>query len=220
MNYTQIDVFRDGIRPLIPSAPVPAVDRAIRTAAITISTQSMAIRERITPVNSVKGTGVYTLVPPSDTRIIDIIAARYNNYPMDLTSEKELNIEMPTWDSVEGTPVQIYHSGYNEVTIAPPPDTAVTGGIKVTVALSPTSSAAQVPQELAESFYEALIDGALANLFALPGTSWANPEEAAIRKDRMIQVANEARLFFDERALKRRPGFAQIPGETIVATSK
>lgn len=178
MEFATLKELRPEIQAYIPFAPNPTLDRALRRAAIQFCERSLAARETLDPLTLVGTIEAYELDLPPQTKLVEIIEARYDKSTLAISSERELSIDMPEWKTAHNTPKRIYRKQGNFVGFAPAPAKTEAVAVDLTVAVAPTRNATQIPEILAETYLDALVAGALSLLYAMPGLEWSNPREA------------------------------------------
>lgn len=204
MDFVTLSEFRDAVRVLAPMAPVPAVDRAIRSSAIDFCKESNAVREQLSSVTLVSGQNQASLGLSSYVRAIAITDSRYDGEELGLTSPKDLTSNMPDWDTVSGEPALIYLSSGTHVTVAPKPSATNTDKLKLTISVAPSYNAVKVPKDLAEEHYQAVVDGAIGHLFEMKGSDWGDPVLGASYKNRAYIAAIDAKNKADHNSTSRR----------------
>jgi hypothetical protein len=187
-------------------APIPAVDRAIRIAAIEFCKTSEAIRETLSSVTVVAGQSTATLGISSLVRANALKEARYLGEDLALTSPRDLGNNMPRWDIDVGTPEYIFLSYGDAVTLAPVPETTDATGLKVTVSVEPAYNATKLPEELADAHFQAIVDGAVGNLLEMKGSDWGDTVLAPYYKGRAEAASEEAKSKADHNSTRRRRG--------------
>lgn len=204
MNFVPFSEFRNAVRVLVPMAPVPAVDRALRSAAIDFCRVSEAIRESLASVTLVAGQNVANLGLSSEIRANAIQEARYDGRDLPLTSPRDLGNNMPRWDLDSGDPELIYLSSGTEVTVAPRPATTDPSKLRLVISVEPKYNATKLPAELAEAYFQAIVDGAVGHLMEMAGTDWSNPGAATGYKTRAAAAAVDAKSRADHSSTRRR----------------
>ncbi len=174
-------------------APVPVINRAIRRAAMIFCIESEAIRETLSPITVVVNQGVISLPAPSGANIIAIHEAKLEGVDLSLSSARDISLNVVKSETDVGVPTRIYLSGDNEATLSPYPEETVPVGLSLRVSVAPTFDATAVPTELLGMYFDALMDGAVGELYTMRDVSWENPQEGKFRKGVMLNAARRAK---------------------------
>lgn len=177
MASPNIDSLFPLILPEVNQCPLDMVRLAVRRAARKFCQQSSAWR-LILPdaVTLVADVGQYALVVPDGAEII----MQLNVYrPLgELTGKTldQIRLLIPDWQSAVGAPRFFNTLDFSTLSIYPAAGDLVAGEqYKVRVALAPKLTIADLPEELALRYDEALAEGALSLLFGMKDRPWASP---------------------------------------------
>lgn len=201
MNLITLNSLVGEIRPYIPQAPIPTIERCIRNAARDFCRVSLCARQTLTPINIVADTASYDLSDQLDGNLtmVELLEARYHagesNTPvrLEFTAPSELNMILPDWDTEAGTPVYAFHSDTDEITLAPIPQTSQTAGLRVEIAVGPALGATSIPAVLGGEWLKGIRAGALYYLYDMSGQEWYDPRKSAVNYSLMMEQAAEAK---------------------------
>jgi hypothetical protein len=112
---------------------------------------------------------VATFTLPTDTEVYVPLFVKHDGAEVRLSGPKDQNI---------------HTQGRQSCYVVPPASlqfaTAVTGELTGKLLLIPTFDAAEIPTSMFERHYEVLVEGILANLFLMHGTTWFDPKLAEL----------------------------------------
>lgn len=163
------------VRPQAPQAPTVACDLALRNAAIQLCREGLLLQQDLTPINTVAGTSSYALTPSGATIIEQILEVQYDDEVIDPIQQSNLEREFgEEWETTQGDPTAYFSLDGTSVTLVKVPAVSLTGGLKVKVAVVPSSSAADLNDAIARSYHKAIAKGALAELLLSPNKPYTN----------------------------------------------
>jgi hypothetical protein len=169
----------------VPLAPHPALMDAIQAACVDFCKQTTIYRYTTT-FDSVVGTHFYDAGAPAGTVPCEIITGRFNGYPLEPSSSILVNrmhtLGSPKYYRLHGAQIRV--DGAAPV--------ALVGGFEFEIAVTPSYSSVQIADTVFEEYWEAIIDGALARLYALPGKAWSSPRDADYRQGRFNAAVADA----------------------------
>ena len=171
MKFTAIADIRDEIRPLVPGAPIPTVDRAIRRAAVDFCTGSTAIRETQSALTIVKDIAAIKAPTPGDTVALEIHEAKLNGTLLDISSPKDVHFNVDVTSS--NTPTHIYLQDDGDIVLSPAPADTDPVSLIVNMSYAPTRAATSIPTTIVDIYFEVLYQGALAFLLDMDQSAWA-----------------------------------------------
>ncbi len=196
------------VNTFIPGVPEPTVDYALIRAARRFSSLSWLSRRSIN-VTLVEDQASYTLAPADSTNeeIIGVHAVEYDDQPLDPTKPELV-------ETTSGTPKCWYIEQNYLLVLNPVPDANVAGDtVQVRIAVQPTLEATTIPNDIVREYHQAIGDGAIAWLQAMPKQPWSDPQMSMAMERKFIAQAMRAK----ETALRgympwgftvRRPTFA------------
>ncbi|HRG70692.1 MAG TPA: hypothetical protein PLH95_03585 [Thauera aminoaromatica] len=175
------DVFLTDVLVHCPSAPIPTVRRVLRRSARAFCQRTFAWKVWL-PCEQAASPDLtdYTIALPTGAELVRLeqvvadgvpVTTTMQDVPADDWTDEDTAAEMPDRQAVTADLLTI------TITAGPLADTAV---VKAQVALQPTLAAAACAFELlATRYFEAIVDGALARLFAMKGATFGDNDEAA-----------------------------------------
>lgn len=172
------DDFLPDVLAHCPSAPIPTVRRALRRAARKFCSRTYAWKAWLPCVQTVDPATEFTPTLPTGAEALRIEKATMNGDPITVT---QFHVPEKDWtdeDIATGLERQVITDDLVTFTLA---GTVTSGAVvRARVALQPTRSAAACNFELlATRYFEAIVDGALAELFRIKGATFGDPDEAA-----------------------------------------
>ena len=172
------DDFLPDVLAHCPSAPIPTVRRALRRAARKFCARTYAWKAWLPCVQTVDPAPESTPPLPTGAEALRIEKATMNGDPITVT---QFHVPEKDWtdeDIATGLERQVITDDLVTFTLA---GTVTSGAVvRARVALQPTRSAAACNFELlATRYFEAIVDGALAELFRIKGATFGDPDEAA-----------------------------------------
>lgn len=184
-----LSVFRSRIAPRVPGCSDMLIDQAVLDACIEFSEKSLAVKRMMDPFNTQAGVREYDL----DTGVVMVAAAWRDGSPMTALTEDDSPARMfaATGSAFPGTPSYIAQVEPDVVALFPTPDAAYS--IVMRAAIKPTRSATQVEDQLFDQYCDAVVDGALSRLYALPG-EFASPALADRHENKFKAAVADAML--------------------------
>jgi hypothetical protein len=177
-----LSAFYDDVLPHLPSLPPgAAIDLLLRDAAITYCRRSRAIDRDLTPIDIVSGTATYAFslgAPPAGTEVVHVLRCAVDGVVLDPATQESLDDWRETWRDESGQAVAYLRPDEASIQIVLTPDTGITGGLELRVALAPTRSATAVDDRLlADDIHRrAIVAGTLARAMLTPRKPYSNGE--------------------------------------------
>lgn len=173
------DLFLPDVQAHVPSAPLPTVRRALRRAARKFCSRTFAWKVWVPCVQSADPDFTeFTPTLPAASEALRIEKATVNGDPVTITQFHVPTLDWTDEDTAQGLEREVITDDLVTFTLSG----AATSGavVRARVALQPTISAAACGFELlASRYFEAIVDGALAELFRIKGATFGDPDEAA-----------------------------------------
>lgn len=207
---TALSDYSTYVRPYLDGCPDIYIERAVMEAAIEICESSFLWRDESGPHAVVAGVREYDLYPEEEDAEVDHLeAVSLNGKNLVPTSLEHLVQTDPNYHKTEGSPSRYYHVN-SHVTIAfdrIPNKTSPTG-MKALFVLKPKRTATTLPDFLFNDWLKAIINGALASLYRVPGKEWSNPELGMVKRQEFATDKANARIHvnnqWSDRPLKAR----------------
>ena len=161
--------FLKKILPRVQGAPRPAVHDAIRTAIQEFCTRTRLWRE--TDTFQTNGTDDGIAAAPVGTVIFEIEWARFDGYELEPQTISWLDDMKPTWRQWDtAQPEYITQTEPDTVRLVP----RMAGTLELGLYLKPSDDGELFPDWIADRYREVIKDGALAELYAIPGQPFTN----------------------------------------------
>lgn len=168
------------VLPAVPGCPFSLVMAGLRDAAAEFCTRTLVWQEDLAAISLTAENAFHTLTPPPGARIVMVLRVELDGRPLRAANEDLLDEEHPGWRALSpGTPVCYVLPKPRELRLVPAPAEAATNALTVRAAMAPAKDAVQTEDFLLEDYGQAVIHGALAELYGFVGLSWANAERAA-----------------------------------------
>ena len=214
---TALTAWAPEIDPAIPGLPEPALQRAVRNAAIEFCQETLLWTLALDRINVVADTKTYTLtIPPAQSGqivLVDDVKYKVNGADddqfrtLDPISKISENINSSgSWQWHEATEPGYYYVEEDSNTtliLYPIPTVASASGLLVTPTLKPTLAATTVADFLYNQHLKAIRLGALAYLFDIDGMPWSNPQKAERNRVLFRSAINSAKWLKITGATKR-----------------
>lgn len=178
-NYT---TFYDDVMPVAPGAPLVLVAQEVKFAAIEFFAKSLCHQQALTPFNAVVGTADYTLTPPANTVIEQVLEVTFNNgLPLrPVRRVRDLHaIFGPGWDALpNATPTYFYvNPQATSIKLIAKPN--ATSSIAILAAVKPTMASTSISDDdLYQQHRLTIAEGAKWRILRMPRKPWSNPDLA------------------------------------------
>ena len=164
-------LFVDLVREIsldVPGCPDFLVEPEILNAAIAFCEESEVYTAQLTGT-TVAGDDTYTVVTPTDTKLVSLLAVNIDNKPVNGMTEisRFYNPEKRT-----GTPTEFYARD-NSFVFVPTPNKVM--DYLLLVSLKPTRTADGLDDNVTDDWYKAITQLALHNLTVIPERAWTSP---------------------------------------------
>lgn len=174
-----------------PSDPV--TENAIKHAAIEFCDSSWVWRVIADPIDIVAGEAFYDLEPPTGADVSSVLNVQVADQPIDQKSIDWLNTNTPGWRTTPGTPRYFTQVDSEQLILANLPDTSISQGLTMTLALAPSLTSTSIPKWLASQFLDAIVQGALARLMMMPDKPWTAFKSGLDNRDGFRSATANAR---------------------------
>jgi hypothetical protein len=179
-----LDLFLPKIHQFAPGVGDPVAYEWIREAAITFCERTRSWRS----FDTYNVNGIYPgdVRAPAGAVIHEIEQVTYNDQQLEAKSPEELDLLTPGWRSgaARGCPAYFTQLDPNTVAVSP----LAAGRVVAWLILKPAADAMALPDFIADQYRQAIADGALMRILALPGKEWTN-----------LQLASGAGAAFSQR---------------------
>jgi len=189
--------FFNWVLPHVPGCPQRVAEDAIREAAIAFCDQTLVYKRTLTLDAVAGGTGLYDLAVPvaaqlgDQVEVLAILDGHYNGDRIYPKTDLELAQQYgDTWDTTTG--VTRWFNQFDEFTarFTPIPDTAITGGLVLALALVPAKTASEFDDGLWKSYHIEIANAAVASLMMSTKKPYTNLSVGAARTSRFSQDCN------------------------------
>lgn len=181
-----LESFLSRLMVWVPSCPRPLADQALRDAAIQFCRDTEAVQRTLTPMDVVSGVRDYAPALPAGTRITRVLAASYRGRPLTGAGSQ------PN-DGALGVPSSISSPSATSVRLYPAPDETETAVLFLDVAIEPTRTATDLPDELFDDWVEGVVALAAFHIASIPDQPFTSPVVAATAGAAYRSKMNEAR---------------------------
>lgn len=173
--------------------PQPVAEFAIREAAIDFCRRTNIVTELIPAFDTTPGQPHYALVTaaPTLTRTVQAHEVWADGAEIPPVTASHLKDEYGEWPELAGAPIAYMQLSERSVRLFRIPEAAVR--ITARVATAPTETAASIDDDLADRWWKAIIAGALARVYMMPGQPFTNPELAMASGEAFMQYVSEAK---------------------------
>lgn len=162
----------------VPTCSIDMVNESVRDVVIDFCKRTKVLRVDADPFYTVIGDSSYTLTPPTDTQIIDVLTLKYNDSVMIKPQlREELDRRSPNWQTLEGTPNSFLSTRPGEIVFDRIPQEVVV--VRPFVAVKPSQTSQGVDEFIFEEFKVDIKHGVLAFLFSQPNKAYSNLALAA-----------------------------------------
>ena len=195
MASPNLDTLFPLLLPSLPECPLDTVRSAVRRAAADFCRQSTAWRTLLDPVLLQTGVRDYPLATPDDTEVALLCNVYTPQGELVGKSLDHISSAIPDWAEAIGQPRFFNSLDYAAASLYPAPAAHLEGvSYIVRVALSPKRSIEDLPTLLTERHDEALVEGALARLYAMAGRPWTQLAQVASRQAAFDRLTVAARI--------------------------
>ncbi|WP_299940453.1 hypothetical protein [uncultured Microbulbifer sp.] len=189
-ELVSIDTFLPGIVINVPDAPEPLIQHQLLLTLQDFCEHSCYWRERLADVFTIDGISSYSLEGPGDTNIVKVLTVKdAQGSPLTLRSAPRSG-EQWWWQSQPGV-LEVYAEVGEQF-------------LQVTAAVKPGANATQVSRTLLSDYREAIEQGTLAKLYAMPNKPWSAPHAVPMAQGLYRQDRDQA-------ARKAGRGFSTTP---------
>lgn len=159
MEFTHFNVLYPEIRSDVPDASVPTLDRAIRFAARMLCVDGRVLTRELDAETPVENIDEYELTIPEHLRILELTKVMYKGVEIRSPSQY-------TWE----------RNGILKLVNKPGQTTPL--GLRVWARLAPSRTAKYLEDNFLDDHYEILREGALSQIYAMPGKPWSDDATA------------------------------------------
>lgn len=174
----------------VPGCPVPVVDHHLRKAAIDLCRRSKGLKVDMPTFATVAGTPSYVLDAGAELEPVTILVAEVDGVPVDPERIAVLSSKTD-WRAETGKPAFFYmHPDARSVRLWKTPDGSYQ--ITTTLAAMPTKDATGIEEWYGNRHDQAIVSGALAELYAIPKKPWTDGGMAMLHAERFMAAVSTA----------------------------
>jgi len=167
------------VLPYVPNCPDSLVESHMRSATIEFCERSKAYVYDLDPITTIGGVYEYEFDQPSGTDVHQILWMTYDGDDLDPISPRSLELNYPDWRDRTALP-QVYLQKTADVFwVIPVPNSAITSGILLSVALKPSRTPSNIDTAFSNSYRDGIVYGTLYRLLRIPAKDWTDPQAAA-----------------------------------------
>ncbi|MEN6540823.1 MAG: hypothetical protein ABFC67_14545 [Mizugakiibacter sp.] len=159
------------MQPHVQGCPTIVVDQAITRAAIEFCQKTGVWRYDHVPVAAVEATTAYSFAPPDGAKVERVLAAWLDGVPLTVKNATDL-LGVDDWKTATGTPTHLVVLNDTQFRLYP----LGAGSVDLTVTLKPSRAATTIDDAIFEAHVDAIADGAIGKLAALPGKPWSSAD--------------------------------------------
>lgn len=198
---TAMTVMVSDVRLFIPNCPLPIILKELREAAISFATLSEALVERV-DINLTAGQATYLLSVDAELVPYRVQRALLVDRPLEPTSEALL-LQNGDYRERAGRPMSFFQITQNGITFFPTPSSDEVASVHVIC--KPSRASSTLRDDIAETHWETIVNGAIGRLASMAGSEWHNPDLAAQRLNAFAAGVREAKnLVLNDDKPKRR----------------
>lgn len=188
----QLSAFLPRLLVYTPACSEPLAEQALLDSAIDFCERSCAIRYTADPIPVEEGVTDYVLwAPTNDQTVTRVLKVFLDDHPIEAVMAEK---RTPVPDS------PAYPSGYTiieddlglTIRLNQIPDKAYT--LVAELALRPTKTARHLDDQLYLNWMDAVVNGALARLYAVPGQPFSNESSSMYYAMKAAKLTNSARI--------------------------
>ena len=196
MNVTD---FRQLITPHAPGVPVSIVDNLVRQVLVEFFTKSEAWQVTLDPIFAIQKLAFYDFPVSDGAKVIRVLQASYADTQMVATDE--ITIRQALTKAQSGTPAMYGVTAAGELIVAPTPS-KLGDNIYVKAVLVPTGVFTTIDNYAVEEHQQAIIDGVLSKIFAMP-KGWNDPKASLYHKQLYMSAMQLALRTNNKEAVNR-----------------
>lgn len=191
----------------INNVPEPAVQLAVRKAAIKFCEKTHLWKQDLSRIDVEEDTQDYTLTDPDNSKIICVPekGVKYKQdgqdddqfVSLDPTSETQNDIfDSGNWKYATGpTPSEYWVDNVDkQLHLKPVPTADSSEGLLVTVVLKPSDTCTTVPDFIYDDWKDTILQGSLYELYSRKSAPWYDPNLAVYHDSEFKRMCNNAKF--------------------------
>lgn len=173
------DEFLPLVLPDLPGCPKALALAAVRRGADELCRAAYVWTESLGPVDVVAWQADYACPIPDGARPVIMLGLAFEGLPLTATTAEELDARHPGWTELSAArPLKFLVPALGKVRLVPRPSKAKAGVLTARMALAPAHGAEAVEDHIFDYWAAAVAHAAKAELFAVPGKAWTEPQLA------------------------------------------
>lgn len=165
----------DDVLPSLSADPsYPVVEYAIKRVCIEFCAGAWIWQFIQDPIDVEAGESYYDLEPEIGSDITAVMDVSHNNVHLTAKSISWLDTQLPGWRTQPAVPKYYTQVDTDQIILAAVPDSNISGGLTMTLALQPSQSSQGIPKWIFNQFMYALAEGAMARLMLMPNKPWTD----------------------------------------------
>jgi hypothetical protein len=176
------DAFTSDILIELPRCSSPVAEQAVRDAVIEFCRKTRVLKADHTPIDSVASTGEYTWAPGAGLKVVRAEEVWYEKKKLEVSSAQDVSSLYDYWPDEEGTPLYFLQEVVEKLIIVPKPEAAVVSAIRAKISVRPSRSATTIDDTIHDKYFDEIIYGAKARLFAMRKEHWFDIELSAYHR--------------------------------------
>lgn len=178
-----------------PHCPEHVAEHAVKMTVIDFCNRTHWWKYKSDPIDLEADEKAYGIEVPNGTDPISVEAAWYNNMPLSPLGFASKNRFQPIdLDARRSRPLAFTQNEDKEVILSPVPEKSETGVLVLLTAIRPKRSATGADGEMLERWFDGLVNGALARVYAIPNQPFTNADAALAREKFYREQATKARI--------------------------
>ena len=185
------DLIDDVLPTLAADPSYPVAEYAIKRACIEFCSGSWIWQFLPDPIDVEAGEAYYDLEPESGADITTVMDVAHNNVPLKAQSIAWLDAQLPGWRTTPAVPKYYTQVDTDQIILAAVPDSNISGGLTMTLALQPSQAAQGMPKWIFNQYMYVLAEGAIAHLMLMPNKPWTDLANGALHRSNFTgSIAN------------------------------
>lgn len=184
----------DEVLPHLAADPSdPVTTNAVKRSVIELCSGSWIWSSLPDPVDVSAGEQFYDIEADPGTDVTTVISAQFNGQPIESKSVQWLDRELPGWRVNRSTPKYFTQIDTEQIILAGIPDSNITGGLTMTIALQPGHDSKSFPKWIFNQFIYTIVDGAVSKLMLMPNKPWTDLNVGSLKAQAFAQGIANAR---------------------------
>jgi hypothetical protein len=174
------DLIDDVLPSLAADPSDPVTEYAIKRACIDFCNGSWIWQYLPDPIDVEAGEAYYDLEPEMGADVSAVMDVSHNNVPLKAKTLQWLDAELPGWRTTQAVPKYYTQVDTDQIILAAVPDSSITEGLTMTLALQPSQTAVGLPKWIFNQYIYTLAAGALSRLMLMPNKPWSDVQNGAM----------------------------------------